>query len=129
MEFIKQIIDLLLETQNKFFPGVHIFFIPGSWYIVGLVKSFLKALKVSDRWYDFWCRFVPIIIGLVYMLTVANNRIDGHLAYKLVITNIVLGVLLGASSAFFYSLFKPIIKKIHGKTLRAIPEFLRGDKS
>jgi len=117
METFKEILDLILETQNKFFPGVHIFFIPGSWYATGMFKSFLKALKVSDRWYDFWCRFIPVLLGVVYMLTIANNR-DGQniLRYKLVMTNIVLGFLLGASSAFFYSLFKPVIKIVHQKT-------------
>ena len=118
MDYIKQLLDLIFETQNKFFPGVHIFFIPGSWYVTGLCKSLLKALKVGNRWYDFWCKFIPVLLGVVYMLIIANNRsADGILEYKLVMTNIVLGFLLGASSAFFFGAFKPFIKSVHKKIL------------
>jgi len=117
IDSLKSILDLIAETQSKFFPGVHIFFIPGSWYVTGMAKSFLKAIKVSDRWYDFWCKFTPILLGIIYMLTIANNRDPQNvLRYKLVMTNIVLGFLLGASSAFFYSILKPFIKFIHSKT-------------
>jgi len=118
MKTLKEILDLIFVTQSKFFPGIHVFFIPGSWYATGLFKSLLKAVKVTGRWYEFWCRLIPALLGVIYMVTVANNRnADGILEYKLVMTNIVLGFLLGSASAFFYFLFKPFIKFLHKKTL------------
>ncbi|MEM5810622.1 MAG: hypothetical protein QXP66_01830 [Candidatus Aenigmatarchaeota archaeon] len=122
---LKNILDLILETQNRFFPGVHIFFIPGNWYLTDLIKYLLKALRISDRWYEFWCRFTPVIFGVIYMLTVANNRINGNLAYKLIITNVVFGILIGGASAFFYKLFKPVFKLINAR----IGEFLKKGKA
>lgn len=132
MELFKDIIELIIETQNKFFPGVHIFFIPGNWYLTDMIKSLLKALKTSDRWYEFWCRFTPVLLGVIYMLTVANNRIDGELSYKLVMTNIVLGILIGGASAFFYKLFKPAFKLVNsriGGFLKKGKTMLFGDKN
>ncbi len=117
MEFLKQIIDLIIETQNRFFPGIHVFFIPANWYIVELAKSLLRALRITDRWYDFWCRFIPCLVGAIYMPIIANNKIGENLSYKLMLTNIVLGFLLGAASAFFYKLFKPWIKAINKKAI------------
>lgn len=123
MDVVHYTVDLLLASQQSLFPGIHAFFIPGCWYLVGVAKSLLRALKISNRWYDFWCRFAPVLFGVIYMLAISTNSVNGKVNLSLVVTNIVLGAFVGSAASMLYKLFKPIIKRgnsIVSHTLRTV---------